>query len=102
MALAQPRDLQALALALPRQVPWGSVYPEDEEGTSGEKPIGSEVRELGAGSESPPGERSEGYTVSLGPPRTGQVFTACLKDTWAVAQLLLGPDVHICNVVPPL
>lgn len=29
-------------MALPRQVPWGSAYSEDEEGACREKPVGFE------------------------------------------------------------
>lgn len=46
LTLAQPGDFQALALALPRQMSWGSVYPEDKEEASGEKHVGSEVRKI--------------------------------------------------------
>lgn len=47
LTLAQSGDFQALALALPRQMSWGSVYPEDKEEASGEKHVGSEVRKIG-------------------------------------------------------
>lgn len=32
----------------------------------------------------------------------GQVSKACLEDSWAGAYPFLSPDVHICNIVPPL
>lgn len=32
----------------------------------------------------------------------GQVSMACFEDTWAGGWPLLSPDVHICNIIPPL
>lgn len=76
---------------------WGSVDPEDEEEASGEKHVGSEVRKIEGVQTLLPGIQCLWVHQDW-----GQVSMACLKDTWAGAQSLLSPDVHICNVVPPL
>lgn len=90
LALAHPGDFQTLALALPRQVPWGSVHPEDEEGASGEKPIESEVRELGGAQTLLPGKGARDTQCPWARQGGGRSPWLVLRTLWQLPSLYLA------------
>lgn len=97
LTLAQPGDFQALALVFPGRCSRAQYTLKMRKRLLGRSTLGVRAGRL------------EGFRLLKGGLQClwvhqdwGQVSMACLKDTGAGAQSFLSPDVHICNVVPPL